>query len=135
MNHAKKKPRSSQAPRQAATRKQTDWSPSGQGGQPRAKTGRITQTNSTSDHKRVNLLWFLMVFDLRIDETRPNGMYFKSSYGRWAPLNISVVTEAMALSSESTHLAPPLLKCYSKMLTLPVEFCKTARSSFLLVLI
>jgi hypothetical protein len=36
--------------------------------------------------------------------TQPNGTYFKSNYGRWAPLVIYKYTEATALSSKSIRL-------------------------------
>jgi hypothetical protein len=42
-----------------------------------------------------NLTW--------ICRTRPNGTYFKSNYGRSAPLGISTVTEATALSFYLFH--------------------------------
>jgi hypothetical protein len=55
-------------------------------GKTRAKTGRNTQTISTSDHKGGKLVKLLQFSDFKIHLTRPNGTYFKSNYGLWTPL-------------------------------------------------
>jgi hypothetical protein len=44
------------------------------------------------------------VSDLGIHRTRPKGTYFKSNYGRWAPLVIFRGTEATALSTKTIWL-------------------------------
>jgi hypothetical protein len=66
---------------------------------------------------------------------RPNGTYFKSNCGRWAPLVICHATEPTALGSESIRLhlghlnaVDFFLKNYDFCVR---EFRKTARYSFL----
>ena len=76
----------------------------------------------------------LKVSDLGMHLTGPNGTYFESNYGCWAPLVIYKGTEATALSSKSIrlhlrHLMP--LKNAEVLAFLSVEFRKTARSLFL----
>jgi hypothetical protein len=83
------------------TRKTTQDTPVAQEGKPRAKSGRNTHTNSTSDNQHRKPLKLLKGSYMGIHRTRPNGTYFKSNYGRWAPFGISKGNEATALCSKS----------------------------------
>jgi hypothetical protein len=84
--------RASHALRQAETRKQT-----------------ALQTIELA-----NPVKLLKASDLGIHLTRPNSTYFKSSYGRWAPLVIYKGTEETALSSNSIRLHLGHLKAVGK---------------------
>jgi hypothetical protein len=72
-------------------------------GKPRAKKGRNTQTNSSSDHQAGESFKAGNRLQLEKKRMRTNGAYFKSNYGRWAPLDIFKGTKATALSSKSTR--------------------------------
>ena len=87
-----------------------------QEGKPCAKTGRNTQTNSTSNHKGGNPVELLKVSDLGIHRTRSEG------------------TDSTALSSKSpcfTLVTNMPLKNVKSLAFWSVEFRKTAPSSFL----
>jgi hypothetical protein len=78
--------------------KNTTVTPEAREGKPRINLGRI------SDHKGGKPAKLSKVSDLRIHLMQPNGTYFKSNYGRWAPSAMHEGAEATALSSKSTRL-------------------------------
>jgi hypothetical protein len=64
------------------TRKTTQVTHVAPEGKLRAKTGRNTQTNITSDHRAGKSGKAAKGPDFRIHQTRPDGTYFESNYGR-----------------------------------------------------
>jgi|AntAceMinimDraft_5_1070358.scaffolds.fasta_scaffold121138_1 hypothetical protein len=73
-----------------------------QGRKPCAKTGRSTQTNSSSACQVGKSVKAVKSPDLGIQRMRQIVYYFNSNYGRWAPSGISIDIHATALSSKST---------------------------------